>query len=709
MYVLIAIALKSLIVAGATLGLLQLMKHRSSSERSSVAHIGLLALILLAFAPLVLPSWNVEAPAFFQQQQPVTLEATPEVNPLPSGVAAVPEQTVATSTVPAPAAPAMPILSAVEVTMAAYAVPAAILLAITLLALMRLIALRARADVLVDGHWLSALARAQRRMGFKHGTALLTSNELASPISWGLMRPVILLNNRAVEASGEAEAIIAHELAHVARLDWAKLLLARIATALFWFNPLVWVLAREAHQLREEAADDAVLAADIVDTDYAELLVGVARHECSGLLLGAHGVAPSKSSLARRVARVLDGASARGPVARSFALGVFTGAILIAAPLAALTLTPARSGKPLALAANGGSPSAQASESALAYYPAADETPTDLPSIIADGVSTSVATAAAVVGPLSEDEIDAREAARDAAADAREAAAEAREDALEAAAQAREDAADARQDARERSREAAERAREAAREVRRSTAHLRTRSAVDVAIEMKALGITPEYVSAMRAAAPQLARLQPSEFSGMKAVGVTPDFARGWSKSGFRTVTAEQLTEARAVGLSGDYVRSMIAAGVRGSFDDYVQLRVMGVSPGYVQKLRRSGINISDPEKLVEMQAMGIGAHEVKAARPPAPPKPPRAPAPPAPPRRTGELYLSVSDGVTVTSQDRQFSCSGNSKCRFGVSGNVVLVGAGADEIRWSGCQRLISPNRCEVRIGNGTAFVRAR
>ena len=51
-----------------------------------------------------------------------------------------------------------------------------------------------------------------------------------------------------------------------------KLLLARIATALFWFNPLVWVLAREAHQLREEAADDSVLAADILDTDHVSPL-----------------------------------------------------------------------------------------------------------------------------------------------------------------------------------------------------------------------------------------------------------------------------------------------------------------------------------------------------------------------------------------------------------------------------------------------------
>jgi beta-lactamase regulating signal transducer with metallopeptidase domain len=62
----------------------------------------------------------------------------------------------------------------------------------------------------------------------------------------------------------------------VANFDWAKLVLARITVALFWFNPLVWLLAREAHQLREVAADDAVLAANIDDTDYAKLLVGVA-------------------------------------------------------------------------------------------------------------------------------------------------------------------------------------------------------------------------------------------------------------------------------------------------------------------------------------------------------------------------------------------------------------------------------------------------
>src|SRR4051794_30747583 len=387
MHVLIEIAVKSLLIAGLAIGMLALMKHRSAAERSWVAHIGLLALVIVAFAPLVLPTWNVEAPALLGQ----TPAAVASVQS-PAPVSTVVIAPVALKDAPVASVAPRASLNPVAAATAVYALPAAILLFITFLALARLIALRARADVLVDGHWLSALARAQRRMGFKHGTALLTSNELSSPISWGLMRPVILLNTRAVEASGEAEAIIAHELAHVARMDWAKLLLARIATALFWFNPLVWLLAREAHQLREEAADDSVLAADIIDTDYAQLLVGVARHECPGLLLGAHGVAPSKSSLARRVARVLDGKSVRGPVARSFALGVFAGAVVVAAPLAALTLTPSAPKAPKAARS-----AVTASEPSSPYYPAASDEPTDLPHIIASGVSTSVQTAVAAV------------------------------------------------------------------------------------------------------------------------------------------------------------------------------------------------------------------------------------------------------------------------------------------------------------------------
>jgi beta-lactamase regulating signal transducer with metallopeptidase domain len=575
MQVLIAIALKSLLIAGLTLGLLALMKRRSAAERSWIAHIGLLALVIMALAPLVLPSWNVEAPALLGQA-PVT-ESTVQTPTPPAAHEAAP---LTLQNVPNVAA--APSVSPVAVATALYAVPAVILLFVTLLALARLIALRARADVLVDGHWLSALARAQRRMGFKHGTALLTSNDLASPISWGLMRPVILLNTRAVEASGEAEAIIAHELAHVARMDWVKLLLARVATALFWFNPLVWLLAREAHQLREEAADDAVLAADIPDTDYAELLVGVARHECPGLLLGAHGVAPSKSSLARRVARVLDGASVRGPVARSFALGVFVGAMLIAAPLAALTLTPGGASKQDQLAQRGSSPLASAGSSDAVV-------PVDLPHILAKGVSTSVSTAFAAVAPVEPDAVRTAGStvAVTANGDAVIRAADGRTIALSSA---------------------------AAVPPAPPAPPRPQRSAIDRAIAIKAVGATPEYVAAIRAAAPQL-RLDDEDIVQLKGVGVTAEFVQELARLGYRAVDADEIAGAYAAGVRSDYVRALAAAGYgRLSLNQLTELKAVGVTAADVERFRRAGFSRIDVDKLVQLKTLGITPEELRAS-----------------------------------------------------------------------------------------------
>jgi hypothetical protein len=493
------------------------------------------------------------------------------------------------------------------------------------LALIRLVALRARAEVLVDGHWLSALARAQRRMGFKHGTALLTSDELASPISWGLMRPVILLSSRAVEASDEAEAIIAHELAHVARMDWVKLLLARVATALFWFNPLVWLLAREAHQLREEAADDAVLAADIADTDYAQLLIGVARHECPGLLLGAHGVAPSRGSLARRVARVLDGKSVRGPAAGSFALGVFVGAVVIAAPLAALTLTPGgpRLAKPLSTK-TAGSPR---------YYgrPVATA-PLDLPHIIASGVSTSVATAAAAIAPVAGTNV-----VNDFEARAPSGAKEVGSNGVMVATAANGAKVTVYPpNAQGLSRVVAV-SPSGATAVSYSTAATASalataigsppippappvppdvqKRAIDRAIEMKAVGVTPEYVASIRSVLPQL-RLTGEDVVQLKAVGVTPEFIQELARQGYTNVTADEISGAYAVGVRADYIRAMAAVGYpRLSLEQLTELRAVGVTPGDVERFRQAGFTHLDVDELVQAKTLGLTPEEIRASR----------------------------------------------------------------------------------------------
>lgn len=567
MNALIAIALKSLLIAGGTLLVLRLLRSRSAAERSWVAHIGLLALVVLPLAPMAIPVLPIE-----------TAMAGEVTATKPSATSYVAHD--AAPALPAPAthtALAEDEWSPLDLASLAYWVPTGLLLGITLLALARLIALRARAEVLVDSHWLSALARAQKRMGFKHGTALLTSNDLPSPISWGLMRPVILLNTKAVDAADEAEAIIAHELAHVARLDWIKLLLARVATALFWFNPLVWILAREAHQLREEAADDSVLAANIEDTDYAQLLVGIARHECKGLLIGAHGVAPSKGSLARRVARVLDSTSQRGPVAKSFGTGVFVGALAMATPLAALTLVPAGS-----KAVSG---ELAASEEAQGYYPAGG---VPLPGAVTSRVNSAVTSAVQAVGARDPNWIDITR-------DVEQEIEKSQEKALA-------DASKARGWNGIGPKPGTVGPRDAIGPHLSETAYTKD---IDDVIALRAVGATPEYARQIRAAAPNLGPLSTDDLTSLKAVGVTPSYISELASAGYRNLDAESLTELRALNVRGNYIKGLADAGYPNlTSDKLVEMKAVGVTPTLIRQLRREGYPRLTPDQLVGMAAV---------------------------------------------------------------------------------------------------------
>ena len=330
------IALKSMLVAAMTLGLLRLAARRSAAERSTIAHLGLCALLALPLANVFLPSLPVLMPeqmAFKALQAPISVIANPI---LVQPVTAPLSGPVASAAAGADLAHRLSTF-----VLYVYPLPAIALLLFIGAALLLLFRLRAQARPVVDAVWLDALARAQSRMGFPKNTTLLSSRDIFSPISWGLLRPVILLNEEILTADTQAEAIIAHELAHMIQHDWTKLILARIATAAFWFNPLAWLLAREAHQLREEAADDAVLAADIAGPDYAALLIGIARCEARGFLSVVHGVAPSRTSLRRRVTRVLDDRSARA-VPCGYRIAALTSTMLVmTAPLAITTFKPA--------------------------------------------------------------------------------------------------------------------------------------------------------------------------------------------------------------------------------------------------------------------------------------------------------------------------------------------------------------------------------
>jgi bla regulator protein BlaR1 len=593
---LVPLAVKSFLVAGGALGLLRLMKNRSAADRSWIAHLALAGLVLLPLATVALPTLDVTGPEF--------LVGKPEVQS-PSSVLLP-----ATAPTPKPVANSAPVSDDPGVGSApidwpfwGYAIPAALLILLTLVALGRLFILKARATVMVDAPWLTALARAQQRMGFKHGTALLTSNELPSPISWGVVRPVILLNAEAAQSHAEAEAIITHELAHVARLDWAKLLLARVAVAFFWFNPFVWLLSREAHQLREEAADDSVLSTDIDETEYARLLVGVARHECRGLLIGAHGVAPAKNSLTRRVKRVLDGAVKRAPGGWRWGSAAAFFAAGMAVPVAALNLVPATMTAPATAQLARTDPSAAAIAS-----PKAGMT-------ISDPISTAVAAAAGVAGTAANTVImtgpghgtittkpDGKMVMVGPSGGVIEVYPPDRNGHRRTVLTNPNGGTIAYADAR------------AVPGLATAIAGSPGSSAVDRAIELKAVGVTPEYVQAIRSVAPQL-RLDHDDIVQLKAVGVTPAFIQELARLGYHGVDADEITGAYAVGVRENYIRDMASVGYgRISLDELTQLKAVGVTPGDVQKYRRAGFTEIDVDKLVELKTLGITPEELRAS-----------------------------------------------------------------------------------------------
>jgi TonB family protein len=86
------------------------------------------------------------------------------------------------------------------------------------------------------------------------------SEEIASPVTFGLRLPVILLPPRFTEMdAGRQQAIASHELLHIARGDWAVNLAEEIVLAAFWFHPVVWWLVARIRLSREQVVDQQVV------------------------------------------------------------------------------------------------------------------------------------------------------------------------------------------------------------------------------------------------------------------------------------------------------------------------------------------------------------------------------------------------------------------------------------------------------------------
>lgn len=135
-----------------------------------------------------------------------------------------------------------------------------------------------RRDEFEDPHTSAALdflALQSQLAGLKVALHLKESSALLVPATVGIYKPLILLPTCWREWSRDKlEAVLSHEISHVARRDALTLLLTLLHRALFWFSPLPWWLDRQITELAEQASDEAALAGGADRTLYAETLLG---------------------------------------------------------------------------------------------------------------------------------------------------------------------------------------------------------------------------------------------------------------------------------------------------------------------------------------------------------------------------------------------------------------------------------------------------
>ena len=140
-----------------------------------------------------------------------------------------------------------------------------------------------RATASLDARAWPMVRAIATRLRFRGPIELRASADLVTAALLGWRRPVLLLPARCTDWSDEELfAVLRHEMEHVRRRDWLALVVARIAAALYWPNPIVHLVNRRAALARELVADDAVLRAGVRPEAYARRLMAVARDVARG-------------------------------------------------------------------------------------------------------------------------------------------------------------------------------------------------------------------------------------------------------------------------------------------------------------------------------------------------------------------------------------------------------------------------------------------
>ncbi|HYT68156.1 MAG TPA: M56 family metallopeptidase [Vicinamibacterales bacterium] len=313
------------------------LRRASASARHFVWTLGLASALIAPALTIALPRWelpivHVSAPVARSADaslpsisNPTTSESEAVRNAPPLGRAtrdmtAPATPSTAQSDVRRPAWPTLALF--------AWILGAAAILARMLIGLAAVQWMSRRTPEVSDAPWLAAARAHADALGLRN-VRFLRGAAGTMPMAWGIFRASVLVPADAdTWPAHRVRVVLLHELAHVKRRDCLTHLVAQIACAAYWFNPLAWVAARRLRSERERACDDLVLAAGTRGSDYADQLLDIARVMNAGrfpaVLAGASLAMARRSQLEGRLIAILDPSVARRGLTRARAVAAAT-------------------------------------------------------------------------------------------------------------------------------------------------------------------------------------------------------------------------------------------------------------------------------------------------------------------------------------------------------------------------------------------------
>ncbi len=296
------------------------MRNGPAGHRHAVWIATLLASLLLPLASIrnsVEPARSYAAPVLRADAAQAVAPAA--AVPAPRG----PAQTPANRTVPLARTTAIVLL-------AAYLLFVAFRLGRLALAWRRTASIRRAAYAAEALPQVSAVwRRAESAFGLR-GVQLLWSGDVAGPVAAG--RTVILPESLREETSEDVlAAAIGHEMAHIARRDYALNVLFEVAAAPISFHPAALAVRRSIDRTRELACDELVAGRLLEPSVYARSIVRIAETITGGVQPAYTLGVLDGDILEERIRRLMEGRRANRKRARmSLAAGLSALAVCIA-------------------------------------------------------------------------------------------------------------------------------------------------------------------------------------------------------------------------------------------------------------------------------------------------------------------------------------------------------------------------------------------